>query len=176
MSGRHHTHRFAAPRFATGKGGAVYSGLPAWLPAAKVAVVLGMLLMLAGWASPARAQEEGKLLALDCWIFEEGDKFKTHHIRCIRDRSHFPVEENSAAPPNVVAYERLHQLLHQGSTEALDRYVRENISVLSNGDMRTIRIFTYPAPWSWNEEFPQKLVRAVLCPKGQSCPVFIRRD
>lgn len=135
-----------------------------------------ILVVVLGFANPVGAQEAGGILALDCWIFEDEDKFKTNHIRCIRDRSHLPSLEDTEAPVNVVAHDQLHRLLHQGNSKQLDRFVKENIRMLNADDMWTIRIFTYPAPWSWREEMPQKLVKAALCPKGEQCSVFIRRD
>lgn len=135
-----------------------------------------LVILLVGGARLAWAQEAGVVKALDCWVFEEKNFYKTHHIRCIRDLSHLPALDNATAPANVITYEQIHRLLHQGSIEALDRYVQENIRMLKVGDMWSIRIYSYPSPWSWDEELPQQLVRSALCPKGYTCPVFIRRD
>ncbi|BAL24400.1 hypothetical protein [Azoarcus sp. KH32C] len=113
-------------------------------------------------------------MAFDCWISAEQRDAPIHYIACIRDRGDEPPIDETVDPPELIALDEAHRLLHEGRLEDLDRFVSQHAPALSNGKMWKIRIFSYPTEWSWDEERPQLLVR-MLCPEGYDCPVFIRR-
>jgi hypothetical protein len=135
-------------------------------------VVLPILL---GMVPVVHAQEPPRpTLPLDCWISAD-DKYGTMpFIACIRDRGERPPADDAFDAPEVVALDTIHRLLHDGAKAELDRYVRANAAALQNGEIRRIRLFSYPSQWSWDEERPQFLA-GILCPDGYDCPIFFRR-
>ncbi len=130
------------------------------------------LMLLAGAAIAQDSQTP--TMAFDCWITTGRQQATTHYLVCIVDRDGLPPADEALDPPELIALDTVHRLLHQGELAELDRYVRDNAGVLAPGDLRRIRLFSYPSSWSWDEERPQLLVR-MLCPDGYHCPVFIRR-
>jgi len=134
-----------------------------------------LLPLFLGMLPAAHAQESPRpTLPFDCWISADDTYAPSPYIACIRDRDGLPPPDETIEAPEVVALATIHRLLHEGNEIELDRYVRANAAALRNGEIRKIRLFSYPSPWSWDEQRPQLLV-GTLCPEGYDCPVFIRR-
>jgi hypothetical protein len=123
----------------------------------------------------AHAQvDETPTMAFDCWVTTDDPLATTHYIVCIPDRDDLPPVDDAIDPPEIIALDRVHELLHSGTLGDLDRYAWDNMELLKNAGLRRIRIFSYPSTWSWDEESPHLLVQ-MLCPDGYVCPVYIRR-
>lgn len=135
---------------------------------------LALTLLLAMPAVPHAQQEARPVLAFDCWISSEDAYAPIHYIACIEDRGDAPAADDALDSPETVVLDTIHRLLHSGTGSELAQYVGANAATLRNGEIRKIRIFTYPSAWSWDDERPQLLVR-LLCPDGYDCPVFFRR-
>ena len=126
----------------------------------------------------AWALEVAPVKALECWIAPENDRFLSEYIRCLhREPSEAPQQVAATDPdPEEALLEQLRQLLHRGRLETIDSFFKNHIEGLKLGKIASVRLGVYPSPWSWDEEMPHQLVRALLCPKGYSCPVSIRRN
>lgn len=135
-------------------------------------VVLALLVAI--HATPQAQEAPRPQLALDCWITSEDAYAPVYFIACIEDRQELAPADDALDAPQIVALDTIHRLLHQGPLPELDLYVRQSATVLQPGDIRKIRIFSYPSQLSWDEGRPQILVRN-LCPEGYDCPIFIRR-
>lgn len=118
----------------------------------------------------AQTAPETKVLAWDCWIGAE----EPVKIRCIRCRDKLPPSDTDDDLESALL-EHIHSRIHSGQTSELDRFVRQNAPVFLDTSIWTIFIHTLPYDSSWQEQRPQRLVRAVLCPQGYECPVLLRR-
>lgn len=111
----------------------------------------------------------------DCWIGDNGSPLQTRFIRCMVDRDLPHVELGN--PQTEAAVQLLHQEFHGKSGAAAEKMFKANIEVLRmSPSVWNIRIFSYPSDWSWQEGTPERLVRAVLCPRIGVCTVVIRKD
>lgn len=113
-------------------------------------------------------------MAFDCWISTDSRYSSTHHIACIRDRDDLEPADDALDPPEAIALDLIHWMLHGSAVSELERYVWDNADLLPKEDLQKIRIYSYPSPWAWDEGRPQMLVQ-MLCPAGYECPVFFRR-
>lgn len=141
----------------------------------KSLMLLGVLSFLVLCSKLVWAVEQPPSVGFDCWISAES-RFSTYYIRCIHDRDLLPP---AGAPQDVEAdqtFGEIQRVLHAGgSTDELDQLVRTNARAVQRGFFTSIRIFSYPSEWSWEEEQPQLLVQT-LCPEGSVCRVFVRPD
>ena len=111
----------------------------------------------------------------DCWIGDSGSSMQTRFIRCMvdRDLASFEVSDTQTE----AAMQLLHREFHARSGAAAENMFKANIDVIrSSPSVWSIRIFSYPSDWSWQEGTPERLVRAVLCPSVGTCSVTIRKD
>lgn len=111
----------------------------------------------------------------DCWIGDNGPTLQTRFIRCMvdRDLASFQVSDTQTE----AAMQLLHQEFHAKSGAAAEKMFKANIDVIRiSPSVWSIRIFSYPSDWSWQEGTPERLVRAVLCPSTGTCSVVLRRD
>jgi hypothetical protein len=131
------------------------------------------LLLLSGGACAQTGAGASSGVGFDCWIGSDGGPYYTHYIRCIEDRD-LPHPELSK-PDYATLLDRLHRELHQLSGADAERTFRANIELVrETRSVWNIRIHSYPSDWSWQEGTPERLVRAVLCPRDMPCAVMVR--
>jgi hypothetical protein len=141
----------------------------------KSLMLLGVLSLLFLSSKLVWAVEQPPSVGFDCWISAES-RFTTYFIRCIHDRNLLPAATTNEDPEVDRTFGEIQRLLHSGgSTDELDRLVRTNARKVQRGFFTSIRIFSYPSEWSWEEQQPQLLVQT-LCPEGSVCRVFVRPD
>ena len=128
-------------------------------------------------ASTAFGQAAGEPVpgvGLHCWLGAEGAPFFARTIRCITDRELRLEEIPDMATPAII--DILHRELHFGSAASAERAFKANIErVRESAEVWNIRIFSEPYDSSWEEQRPQQLVSAVLCPRNTSCTVMFTR-
>lgn len=128
-------------------------------------------------AAPAFGQTSGEPVpgvGFHCWIGTDGAPLFTRRIRCIADRELRLEEMPDMESPNII--DLLHRELHFGSGVSTEKAFKANIErVREAGEVWNIRIFTDPYDSSWEEQRPQKLVNAVLCPSDTTCAVMFSR-
>lgn len=136
------------------------------------AILCGLLLA----TGPARSQTAEVTrpdIGFDCWIGGEGTQIYTHYIRCIADRD--LAHPESIDPQSDAVLNLLHRELHQRSGSDAEKAFKANIELVREaGSVWSIRIYSYPSDSSWQEGMPERLVRAVLCPRQAHCAVMIR--
>lgn len=133
-------------------------------------------------ASPALAVEPLPLI-WDCWIGDEAPV----GIYCIHDRTLLDKQDViielylQGEPPNNPEDELKSALLDQiyerilgAKTEGLSKFVREHSNDLRKDAVWVITIWSDPEESSWKEDWPARLVRAGLCPKGTPCVVMLK--
>lgn len=132
------------------------------------------LLALAGAAGAQTAAEATSSgVGFDCWIGSDGSPYYTHYIRCIADRD-LPHPE-PVNPQSGALLDLLHRELHQQSGADAEKMFKANIELVrETRSVWNIRIHSYPSDWSWQEGTPERLVRAVMCPRDMPCTVMIR--
>lgn len=109
-----------------------------------------------------------------CWIGTDGAPLFTRRIRCIADRVLRLEEMPDMESPDII--DLLHRELHFGSGVTTEKVYKANIErVRESGKVWSIRIFTDPYDTSWEDQRPQKLVNAVLCPTEETCTVMFSR-
>lgn len=109
-----------------------------------------------------------------CWIGTDGAPLFTRRIRCIADRELRLEEMPDMDSPGII--DLLHRELHFGSGVSTEKVYKANIErVRESGQVWSIRIFTDPYDTSWEDQRPQKLVDAVLCPTEATCAVMFSR-
>lgn len=132
-------------------------------------------LSLGAATAVAQTTDATTTTGFDCWIGDNGSNLQTRFIRCMVDRDLPHVELSN--PQTEAAVHLLHQEFHGKSGAAAERMFKANIEVLRmSPSVWSIRIFSYPSDWSWQEGTPEKLVRAVLCPSIGVCTVVMRKD
>ena len=135
--------------------------------------ILCALLLAAGPVRSQTAEVTQSDIGFDCWIGGEGKQIYTHYIRCIADRD-LPHPE-SIDPQSDAVLNLLHNELHQRSGADAEKAFKANIQrVRETGSVWNIPIYSYPSDSSWQEGMPERLVRAVLCPRQGHCAVTIR--
>ncbi|MCM2307627.1 MAG: hypothetical protein NDI91_09215 [Sulfuritalea sp.] len=136
------------------------------------AILCGLLLA----TGPVRSQTAEVTrpdIGFDCWIGGEGTQIYTHYIRCIADRD--LAHPESIDPQSDAVLNLLHRELHQRSGSDAEKAFKANIELVREaGSVWSIRIYSYPSDSSWQEGMPERLVRAVLCPRQAHCAVMIR--
>ncbi|MBI3093763.1 MAG: hypothetical protein HYY97_02735 [Rhodocyclales bacterium] len=135
------------------------------------AILCGVLLAI----GPARAQTAEVTqsdIGFDCWIGGEGTQIYTHYIRCIADRD--LAHPELIDPQSEAVLKLLHSELHRSGADA-EKAFKANIQLVREaGAVWHIRIYSYPSDSSWQEGMPERLVRAVLCPRQVHCAVTLR--
>jgi hypothetical protein len=136
-----------------------------------------MVFSILGTTGPAFSQTPESTssgVGFDCWIGTGEGPLLTPYIRCIADR-----DLPSAAlpdPPSEAFLESLHQELHRGAGATVEKMYKTNIQLVRESRaVWHIRIHSYPTDSSWQENMPERLVRALLCPTEGKCTVFIRK-
>ncbi|MDZ4252136.1 MAG: hypothetical protein U1A72_06130 [Sulfuritalea sp.] len=134
--------------------------------------ILCGLLLATGSARAQTAEVTQSGVGFDCWIGGEGAQIYTHYIRCIADRD--LAHPESIDPQSDAAIDRLRRELQRSGADA-EKAFKANIGLVREaGAVWNIRIYSYPSDSSWQEGMPQRLVRAVLCPRQLHCAVTIR--
>ena len=130
-----------------------------------------LAVMLAG-ASLAQTSAEPAGMGLDCWVGLDRGQIQINYIRCIADRD---LPHPELADQRLSAFlDALHRELHDKSGADAERMYKANTTLVQeSSSIWNIRIMSYPYEWSWEEDRPQRLVRAVLCPKDVSCRVNV---
>lgn len=139
----------------------------------KKLVRLAWLLVTAAAAtSVAPASADSAAMGLDCWVGRDGGKIQINYIRCIADRD---LPHPELANQRLEAFlDELHRELHEKSGADAERMYKANSTLVrESASVWNIRIVSYPYDWSWQEERPQRLVRAVLCPRDVTCTVKV---
>jgi len=132
------------------------------------------LLFVAATAFAQTAGEPVPGVGLHCWLGSDGAPFFARKIRCITDRELRLDELPDLQSPTIV--DLLHRELHFGTAVSTERVFKANIErVQESAEVWTIRIFNEPYDSSWEEQRPQRLVNAVLCPAGWNCTVMFTR-
>lgn len=140
-----------------------------------LSVGLFALLLAAATAFGQTIDTRSTTTGFDCWIGDNGSALQTRFIRCMVDRDLAHVEVSITRTEE--AMQLLHQEFHGKSGAAAEKMFKANIDVIRMSPLVwSIRIFSYPADWSWQEGTPERLVRAVLCPGVGTCTVMIRKD
>lgn len=139
-------------------------------------VSIGILAILCAAATAfgqtAAAPSAG--VGFHCWVGNDGAPLFTRRIRCIADREIRLEEMPDMESPGII--DILHRELHFGSGVSTEKMFKANIErVRESGEVWNIRIFTDPYDSSWEEQRPQKLVNAVLCPRDLTCAVTFTR-
>jgi hypothetical protein len=98
----------------------------------------------------------------ECWI----GTLLPVRIYCIR-----PPMDGGTGPLNYI-----HERLSRGEVQDLEKYVRQNRSLLEPGSVWSIRIISYPSVVSFEENRPVLLVRDLLCPQNPGCLVMVNPD
>ncbi len=138
----------------------------------KLLRMTGLLVAMHAGASVAQSPAETRTVGLDCWVGRDGGQIQTNYIRCIADRD-LPHPELADQRLNAFL-DDLHKELHDKSgTDAERMYKSNSTLVRESASVWNIRIISYPYEWSWEEERPQQLVRAVLCPRDVTCTVKV---
>lgn len=140
------------------------------------AISLGMLPLLfaAATAFGQTAAAPPAVVGFHCWIGTDGAPLYTRRIRCIADRELRLEEMPDLESPNIV--DLLHRELHFGSGVSTEKLFKANVErVRESREVWNIRIFTDPYDSSWEEQRPQQLVNAVLCPRDLTCTVTFTR-
>lgn len=111
----------------------------------------------------------------DCWV-EENNAEPTS-INCIRDPDspNYKPPGDGKADGEEALIEHIHNKIHGGDTTNLGRFIRDNVKVFHRDSIWGIYIFSEPYDTSWDEERPETLVRALLCPGKVECVVMINR-
>lgn len=138
---------------------------------------IGLLAMFAATAVAVGQTTEATstTTGFDCWIGSNGPPLQTRFIRCMTDRDLPHVELGNTQIEEVMHL--LHQEFHGKSGAAAEAMFKANIELIRmSPSVWNIRIFSYPSDWSWQEGTPERLVRAVLCPREGNCTVIIRKD
>lgn len=136
------------------------------------AILFGLLLAV-GLVRGQTAEVTQSGIGFDCWIGVDGTQIHTHYIRCIakQDLAH----PESIDPQSDAVLNLLHRELHQRSGADAEKAFKANIQrVRETGSVWNIPIYSYPSDSSWQEGMPERLVRAVLCPRQGHCAVTIR--
>lgn len=129
--------------------------------------------MAAGIARAQTTEETPSGVGFDCWVGADERPFLTHYIRCIADRD-LPHPE-LINPRSEALLDLLHRELHQHSGADAEKALKANLELVrETRSVWNIKIYSYPSDWSWREGTPERLVRAVLCPKDMPCAVMIR--
>lgn len=138
----------------------------------------GVFVMLTAAAAIAVGQTTEETFAatgFDCWIGSSGPPLHTRFIRCMTDRDLPHADLGNTQTDEVM--DMLHREFHSRSGAAAETMFKANIDLIRmSRSVWSIRIFSYPYDWSWQEGTPERLVRAVLCPSEGSCTVMIRKD
>lgn len=136
-------------------------------------LIAGGLVCAAGMACGQTVPGAASGAGFDCWVGYDGKPDYTHYIRCIADRD---IPSPPAPDSRSEAFlELLHQELHRGGGSSAEKIFKSNIEVVRESRaVWNIRIYSYPTEWSWKEGMPERLVRAVLCPRETTCSVLIR--
>lgn len=130
--------------------------------------------LLVGFFLNATAVLAEEAPIFDCWIGNFKGKYTMQYIRCIQDRPDTDPSDQEELAQQLL--DEIHYEIHWGSSERAEAIVHDN-PWLNGGEMvYSIRLFTYPYEWSWEEGNPQYLVRANLCSATMSCRVAIRSD
>lgn len=132
------------------------------------------LLCVAAAAFGQTAGEPVPGVGLHCWLGADGAPFFARRIRCIADRELRLEELPDMASPTII--DILHRELHFGSAVSTEKIFKANIErVRESGEVWNIRIFNEPYDSSWEEQRPQALVNAVLCPVAATCTIMFTR-
>jgi hypothetical protein len=132
------------------------------------------LLFVAATAFAQTAGEPVPGIGMHCWLGVDGAPFFARKIRCIADRELRLEELPDMASPTII--DILHRELHFGSAVSTEKIFKANIErVRESGEVWNIRIFNEPYDASWEEQRPQALVNAVLCPRDTTCTVMFTR-
>lgn len=132
------------------------------------------LLSTSGLAFAQTPESISPEIGFDCWIGTGPGPLLTPYIRCIADRD-LPYAA-LPDPPSDALLESLHQELHRGSGTTVEKIFKTNIKLVRESRaVWNIRIYDYPTDSSWQENMPERLVRALLCPKEGKCAVFFRK-
>lgn len=133
------------------------------------------LSLVAGLALAQTPVESPLNAGFDCWIGNDGRPFYTAYIRCLADRDIVPALPTHT-PLSIVLDRLHHDLHHDGSSKKVEATFNANIELLKGAaGVWNIVIQSYPSDWSWEEEMPARLVRGVLCPDVEHCPILIRK-
>lgn len=130
-------------------------------------------------ALPALAQVPESNLSspgFDCWIGSDGKPYHRYYIRCMVDRDLAPVATAALDLRFEALMELLHQEFHYGTDGKAEELFNANTELLKeNAGVWTISIFSPPSEQSWDEGLPERLARAVLCPREGQCSIVMRR-
>lgn len=136
----------------------------------------GTIFLSAVFVIPVRSSAaETDALYWDCWI-DEGESTPTS-INCIRDPDSpgYKPREDSKDRLEESLIAHIHDQLHAGKTTDLGKFISNNIQVFRRDSVWGISIYSEPYDSSWDEERPETLVRAILCPSNIPCTVLIIR-
>jgi hypothetical protein len=72
--------------------------------------------------------------------------------------------------------DEIHCEIHWGDSGRAERIFRANPLLGMAGLVRSVRLYTYPYEWSWEEGNPHLLVRVNFCAQAMDCGVHISRN
>lgn len=129
---------------------------------------LAVLLCLS--AAPARADVLPSL-AWSCWASGQ-----MAQINCIHERGNLPqtAPEDPDSELEAQLLGQLQERKRSGKASGLEGVEWRNIDVVHNRSRWTVKVHSYQRGTLWEENWLNKLVKAVLCPSDIPCTVTLR--
>lgn len=97
------------------------------------------------------------------------------HSRCIADRPLAPKTFAELDERFDSLLDALHSQLHAGAIADAERTLHANAGKLRQGNVWSIKLYSYPFESSWTEGRPQMIVRSALCRNYPGCQVNFHR-
>lgn len=120
--------------------------------------------------SPLLAAEPSPDVSWACWIVS----YETFYIRCVPDSASAKWLQPQDAYAREIAAQFFARYDAGASREELENLFQLFSDSFDFADFWFIPIYNEPYETSWQEERPQQLVRAYLCPGDRACRVRFR--